>query len=273
MELPWNASKALSFIVLTHKRGLKRSTIDVYLRRVRALHKEKNLKPCWSADDVRMALSGAMNTYVMPPGDVVRNRVPITPYHLKRIKIELAKTNWSLQTKRLLWCFCTWAYVGAFRSSDILATQTQAFREGSTLLWCHLEWREEILKGKKIKYLVVNIPEPKELPGKNTSVRVELLPNGSFACPVVALQNYMKDAVTLGPNLPVFADKHSLLTGQKVNSLLRLLLGKYVDYAREQVLGHSFRAGITSALARMGASKEVNLISRRSFVCSFVSVL
>ena len=49
----------------------------------------------------------------------------------------------------------------------------------------------------------------------------------------------------------------SLDSEQKVNSMLRALLGKHVDYTREQVLGHSFRAGVTSALARVGASKEV----------------
>ena len=111
---------------------------------------------------------------------------------------------------------------------------------------------------KMVKFLMVSIPEPKELRGKNSSVKVELLPSSSFACPVTALENYMKDAVTLEPNQPVFADRNSLLTGQKVNSLLRSLLsGKHIDYSREQVLGHSFRAGVTSALARVGASKEV----------------
>ena len=258
LELPWDAPKALSFIVLCHKRGLKHSTISVYLRRVKAIHREQNLKAGWTADDVRMALSGAMNLYVMPPGQAARNRVPVTPYILKRIKMELAKRDWDLQCKRLFWCFCTWAYVGAFRCSDILATHSQAFVEGSTLLWSHLEWRREMVGNKMVKFLMVSIPEPKELRGKNSSVKVELLPSSSFACPVTALENYMKDAVTLEPNQPVFADKNSLLTGQKVNSLLRSLLsGKHIDYSREQVLGHSFRAGVTSALARVGASKEV----------------
>ena len=114
-----------------------------------------------------------------------------------------------------------------------------------------------MVSGKMVKFIVVNIPEPKEARGRNTSVKVELLPSASFACPVRALENFMKDAVMLKPHQPVFADKSSLLTGQKVNSMLRALLGKHVDYTREQVLGHSFRAGVTSALARVGASKEV----------------
>ena len=68
LELPWDAPKALSFIVLCHKRGLKHSTISVYLRRVKAIHREQNLKAGWTADGVSMALSWAMNLCVLPPG-------------------------------------------------------------------------------------------------------------------------------------------------------------------------------------------------------------
>ena len=56
-----------------------------------------------------------MNSYVAPPGAAIRNRVPITPYVLKQIKLELSKADWALQQKRMFWCFCCWAYVGAFR--------------------------------------------------------------------------------------------------------------------------------------------------------------
>jgi len=80
-----------------------------------ALHVEKGLTPGWTPADVRMALNGALNSYVAPPGAAVRNRIPVTPFILKKIRLELAKTDWALQLKRMLWCFCCWAYVGSFR--------------------------------------------------------------------------------------------------------------------------------------------------------------
>ncbi len=103
--------------------------------------------------------------------------------------------------------------------------------------------------------------EPKEKIGKDTSVQVELLPNSSFACPIRAMSNFMRDSKPLGKEYPVFSDGCSLLTGQRVNIMLRKLLKKHVDYDSAQILGHSFRAGVTSALARVGASKEVNTIN------------
>ena len=136
-----------------------------------------------------------------------------------------------------------------------------------------MEWRTEWIKGKKIKYLVVNVPgeiiwmiglaelrslEPKERIGKDTVAQVELLPNSSFFCPVRAMREFMRDSKPLGKQYPVFSDGCSLLTGQRVNTMLRKLLKEHVDYDSAQILGHSFRAGVTSALARVGASKEVN---------------
>ena len=39
LSFPWGPGKALSFIVLCHKKGLKGSTISVYTRRVKVMRR------------------------------------------------------------------------------------------------------------------------------------------------------------------------------------------------------------------------------------------
>ena len=101
------------------------------------------------------------------------------------------------------------------------------------------------MDNQQISYLVVEVPEPKELAEKQSSVLVELLPANSFICPVTAYKKFSQ-MTPLDPDKPLFSDKRSLLTSAEVNSCLKDLLKHVVDYSREQVLGHSFRAGVIS---------------------------
>ena len=98
---------------------------------------------------------------------------------------------------------------------------------------------------QKISYLVVAVPEPKELAEKQSSVLVELLPANSFICPVTAYRKFSQ-LTRPDPDRPLFSDKRSLLTSAEVNSCLKTLLKHVVNYSKEQVLGHSFRAGVIS---------------------------
>ena len=132
------------------------------------------------------------------------------------------------------------------RSADLLAEQKGAFRPNSTLLGRHVTWRDEILDGTRISYLIVAVPEPKELAEKSSSVLVELLPNGCFYCPVVAFTKWRSQAAQLSPGRPLFSDGKTLLTSAAVNLCLKELLKDVVDYSKQQILGHSFRAGVIS---------------------------
>ena len=83
------------------QRGLKWTTIGVYLRRVRAVHKAQNMSPLWSSEDVRQALRGVRNS-PSNPRRPSRNRVPVTPFLLLKIKKELSRDKtMSLIDKRL----------------------------------------------------------------------------------------------------------------------------------------------------------------------------
>ena len=93
--------------------------------------------------------------------------------------------------------------------------------------------------------MVVAVPEPKELAEKQSSVLVELLPTNSFICPVTAYKKFSQ-LTQPDPDKPLFSDKKSFLTSAEVNSCLKTLLKDVVNYSKEQVLGHSFRAGVIS---------------------------
>ena len=264
--MPWDKQKAQSFIVALSKRGLMTSTLRVYLRRVRALHLEAGLTPLWTSADVRQLLKGTANSYRPAPGSPTRDRVPVTPFILYKIKEKLSKdSTMSISDKRMFWLFCTWAYVGSFRSSDILAEQVGGYRPTSTLMTHHVTWRTEIINNKSVSYLVVRVPEPKEAAESNSAVLVELLPlpPGTFYCPVQAFRKWSSLQGGLTPGGPLFVNGGRLLTGARVNLCLRNLLKDVVDYTKQQVLGHSFRSGVISALARVGASKEVMMSQGR----------
>ena len=47
-----------------------------------------------------------------------------------------------------------------------------------------------------------------------------------------------------------------LMTGQKLNEVLKKLLRPHLDYKEGQITTHSFRAGIASLLAEKGLSDE-----------------
>lgn len=111
--------------------------VQVYLRRVRALHWQEGCTPGWTAQDVRQIIKGASNCQRPAPqpssAAVSRNRVPVTPFLLLKIKKELSKDQkLTLLQKRLFWLYCSWAYMGALRSADLLSETTS----GSVGLFC-----------------------------------------------------------------------------------------------------------------------------------------
>ena len=112
------------------------------------------------------------------------------------------------------------------------------------------------MAGEEITYIVLQIPEPKEQAEANSKVLVELLPSDVFWCPVTSFKKFTAIYKGLGPGMPLFSDGNKLLTAGNVNETLKRLLSSHVDYGTQQVLGHSFRAGVVSALTRAGADKQ-----------------
>ncbi len=215
--------------------------IQIYLARVRSLHVRENMTPGWEHSQVAPALRGVANN---PDGVLeTRNRVPVTPFLMKKLKFELHNSlSMTLCQKRLLWLFATWAYCGSFRSADLLSEKAKGYRPGSTLLYDCVKWHSEVIDDEVIEYITVKVKEPKEQKRANSNALVELLPLNTLLCPVKAYKKFLacNNSGKEGDKL-IFSDGKLLLTAAKVNRWLRKLLKSHVDYNNEQILGHSFR--------------------------------
>lgn len=84
---------------------------------------------------------------------------------------------------------------------------------------------------------------------------MEILPSPAFFCAVKAVRAYLRLTAGYAETLPLLRLSNSLLTKRKLNDVLKTHLDSVVDYG--VIRTHSFRAGLTSALARAGASDAV----------------
>lgn len=76
-----------------------------------------------------------------------------------------------------------------------------------------------------------------------------------FFCPVEAMRKFLAISGNFQGSLPLLRTETTLLTREKLNSILKSSLDSVVDYG--VIRTHSFRAGLTTALARAGVSDNV----------------
>lgn len=76
-----------------------------------------------------------------------------------------------------------------------------------------------------------------------------------FFCPVEAAKKFMAISGNFPGSLPLLRTETALLTREKLNSVLKSTLDSVVEYG--VIRTHSFRAGLTTALARAGVSDDV----------------
>jgi hypothetical protein len=165
---------------------------------------------------------------------------------LKLLGHEIAKSSWSPYNKQVFWTACVTAFFGSFRFGEILAPSEWAYNQHETLLWSDVNITEEsVLIHVKIS--------------KNRSQGVEhidLFPFDSHnCCPVRCLTRLQRLSMAktdgrLVDREPVFRfDSGKLLTSEKLNTTLELLLRPHLGAQARDIQGHSFRAAILSAMA------------------------
>ena len=87
---------------------------------------------------------------------------------------------------------------------------------------------------------------------------VEVFETKNELCPVAAYEKWRNiSKVAKTSTKPAFRLENGLLyTGKQFNSDLQKLLGKHIDYKQTKILSHSFRAGLATAMAKLGYSDE-----------------
>jgi hypothetical protein len=163
-------------------------------------------------------------------GDTKEPKAVMTLSCLKILGHEIATSDWSVLKKSVF---------GSFRISEILCPAHDSFNE-DTLVW------SDVVFSTTKKSVTVRVRHPKS--NRIGGEKVEVFEfSGHNCCPVRALCNLKSLQCNL-ISRPVFAFSDSeYLSKSYFNATVSELLCKHIPNRR--ILGHSFRAGIPSALS------------------------
>ena len=89
---------------------------------------------------------------------------------------------------------------------------------------------------------------------------IEIFKNDTFLCPVKAVKHYVKNCggqEKIKENKPFFLKENKqCYTGAVFNENLKQMTSDITDSSGKVIRSHSFRAGVPSQLARLGATSE-----------------
>ena len=230
-------------------KGLKPSSIKAYLASLPCLHKLKGFPNHELADDVlRCIMRGAENLYMAAPPEKPNLRRVMTVSLLRYLGHRLATSGWDRVTKQSLWSASLTAFFGAARMGELLAEAEDWSDPTSTLTWSCVKY-----KAKSDSFLLhIKLAKMRTPEGEF----IDLFPFKGIPglCPVSALKKQKSIQQNLGrgrPDDPVFINlSGSFITRQTFNKALRTLLGDVVDFEKDTISCHSFRAGLPSLIAQ-----------------------
>ena len=154
---------------------------------------------------------------------------------------KIAKSDWTAEKKRVFWGASCLAYFGSFRLGEIVAKTKGG--EFENLKWGDVQFRKD---GSAL----LNIRFPKII--KNTKgdfVDIFEIVNKDY-CPIrclKALKKYSSKENMKDKNVFSFSDG-TCLTSSQFTAEIKTLLSEVFGPAISNLSGHSFRAGIPSAL-------------------------
>jgi len=222
---------------------LKPSTVKSYLSSLAVIHKLRNA----SAENfdnfiIKNLIKGAENISFYDEWSKGTRKVMTLPL-LKLVGHEIAKSNWSENSKQLFWTCCLMSFFGSFRIGELLCCNKDKFVPKETLTWGDILFRgqDSILVHLKIT--------------KNRSIHGETVDlfkyDAKGLCPVKALQKWKELSTPYSSrDRPVFEfDNGVLLTPSVFNTILQNLLRPHVGTRACLYTSHSFRAALPSAMA------------------------
>ena len=267
MHLPLTDKDVLLFLAWLIERGLQARTISTYLSGLRMMHLRNGyFVTALRSDLVKQILEGKIHL------DAINRRLgskpirlPVTPAVLKLIKLEIKEAEASKADKRLLWAVTTIGFAGAFRIHELLARQESNFDPLFTLLHQDVLIKPIKLNGREVSTVQVRLKSQKT-DRVGIDAIVDIYESGSGLCPVRALKKWWDCAPKLSNSKPAFRlENGKPLTGRKYNSWLRKLLENHIDYSKERITSHSFRAGIATLMGQLGyGDSDIQALGRWS---------
>lgn len=262
LSFPWDAGKTLQFLAyLLFTRKVLAKTANCQLSGVRMAHLEEGLDcPCLRPPIVALLLKGTEHWDSVTVG--MRNKTiktPVTIEMMLAIKRLLFEIDFSLHTKYLFWAVCCLLWNGSLRVHEALSKSANTFDPQNTLLGGDLKIIE-IEANKKIRHIIeLKLKSPKEDRIGN-GVILEIFANNTFLCPVKALKHYFGIFGSQGEmkeDMPIFiTENKQCYSGKSFNEHLSKITAVITAHTGKKVMSHSFRAGVPSELARLGAASE-----------------
>ena len=240
-------------------KNLQPGTASTYLQALSMAHKLKGLGKMGGMKDelLNLILKGAERDpskqgFVQ---EKVGRRVVSLPL-LKVLGHKLSKSGWDSTTIQTIWAACTVAFFTSARMGELLAPSEASFDPTTTLTWQDVKFRKD-------GSILIHIKNPKSGTKGGEFLDIFGFP-GFGCCPAQALSKHrdLQEAAGLAHSWgPVFrlADGKNL-SGPQLNKSLKSLLTGVLDYKKDGVFCHSFRASVASTLARfpdLASSEEV----------------
>jgi hypothetical protein len=219
--------------------NLKPSTVRSYLSSLKIAHQFRNVPFAGDHAVVKALLQGAENLGFYKPIHCNARKVMTLPL-LKLIGHQIASSSWSEDSKLVVWGACVTAFFGAFRFGEILPKSAYSYCEMDTLLW-------EDLKFRKDGSILVHVKMDKS--GNPLGSFIDLFEfSGHGCCPVKTLTRLKIQKES--PKKPVFQFANGKnLCATQLNVTLQKLLFPIIGKSAYHISGHSFRAGLPSAMA------------------------
>ena len=253
LSLPWCNRKLMNFVCALAMDKCAASTIRTYVSRVKGHHRMLNLNPPEDSVWLRQALKGLGNN--ANPNKF--KRLAMTPDLMLLLKNRIAQSGWELLKMRLVWLLASFLFNGSLRPCEALCATTNRYLEDSTLRPCDITPHKVIIDGVVSEVLVIRLANTKETRSVSETL-IELPQTRNFLCPVLAYSKWKETSGISGSSTQPLAMLGTRgFTGVQFNACLKEVLAKDFDYGVQGVLGHSFRAGMITALAKLGVSDTI----------------
>jgi hypothetical protein len=230
--------KYVNWCFVTKK--LEASTIRSYLANLATIHRLKNFDAAnFTSFLVKTHVRGVENLSLMK-GVNKRTRRAMTLPVLKILGHEIAKKNWSANSKIVVWAAMCVAFFGSFRIGEILSKFEFSFNPIETFIWKNVKFLED-----ESVLIITNVTKNRTPGGESVS----LFKFHGSVCPISALKNLQKASLCEN-DLPVFRfESGKLLTQKNFNLILTECLTPHFGSKAKDFSGHSFRSGLPSALS------------------------
>jgi hypothetical protein len=242
LQFPFNKESLRGFVSWAlNTKLLQPNTVRVYISDLKLSHQLRDLE-CNIFEDffTRTMLKGADNLN-MYNNITKKTKLAMTFNMLKILGHQICKSNWESEKKRLFWAASCLAFFGSFRMGEILPTNNN-FNTAETLNWNDIKFRND-------DSILINIKFPKRIKDKNGDF-ADIFPlTGKKYCPVNLLK-ILHSKANKSTNFPVFTySSGKALTVADFSKDLKILLFPVFGPVIQFLSGHSFRAGIPSALS------------------------